>query len=363
MEKLSDKLFFYRLEGMRFMAILSPRCQQKPELIIHEISDIICNEYRKAQVSVFRPCSFALMEYDPANLSPADFMEQMVTLIKIAKRDTDHLFVEYSPENNQQIQQVTNTLLALNHDVVNHMANFRIVIQPIVSAKGSTANRIIGGEVLLRWQRDGKDVVPQHFIPLLEQENMILVVGKWVFEQVAIAYARLVKSFPDIHLSFNVSQKQILDDSFADFMEETLLKYHVDGSGLIAEMTESCMDEQPEKLTRFVNACHKMNIRIALDDYGSGYSGLRMLLQYPSDIVKLDRSLLKEIMESDDKQNFISIIVYACHRFGRTICMEGVETAEQDTLVKDCGCDLIQGFYYHKPMEIDDFHNLVLRAE
>ena len=124
-------------------------------------------------------------------------------------------------------------------------------------------------------------------------------------------------------------------------------------------MTESCMDEKPEKLLHFVTVCRKLGIRIALDDFGSGYSSLRMLLQYPTNIIKLDRSLLGEMVESADKMNFISSIVYACHRFGKMVCMEGVETAEENTLIRESGCDLIQGYYYHKPMELNDVYRLL----
>ncbi len=87
-----------------------------------------------------------------------------------------------------------------------------------------------------------------------------------------------------------------------------------------------------------------------------------MLLQYPSSIIKLDRSLLTEMTESADKKNFIASIVYACHRFGKKVCMEGVETQVQDTLIKDAGCDTIQGYYYYRPMEVSSLYKLVSRG-
>ena len=105
--------------------------------------------------------------------------------------------------------------------------------------------------------------------------------------------------------------------------------------------------------------CSKLKIRIALDDFGSGYSSLALLLKYPANIVKLDRSLLMEMTESVDKMNFISSIVYACHRFGKKVCMEGVETQAQDALIKESGCDMIQGYYYYRPMAVNDVYRLI----
>ena len=197
------------------------------------------------------------------------------------------------------------------------------------------------------------------FIPLLEKNNMIHLAGRWVFEQAVCSCLRLHSYNPDFYLSFNVSLQQMSDEQFPDFMDQMLTKYGLTGDRLVAEVTESCMDEEPEKLLRFVRMCGEKGIRIALDDFGSGYSSFRMLLQYPSDIIKLDRSLLQEMIESDEKSNFISSVVYACHRFGKKVCMEGVETAEQHLLIRDAGCDMIQGFYCYRPMELDQLYSLL----
>ena len=105
-----------------------------------------------------------------------------------------------------------------------------------------------------------------------------------------------------------------------------------------------------------------MGIYIALDDFGSGYSSLRMLLQYPCSIIKLDRSLILEVTESEAKMNFIRSIVFACHQFGKTVCVEGVEYEEQNQVILNTGCDLIQGYYYYHPMELSDIYRLVSQS-
>ena len=144
-----------------------------------------------------------------------------------------------------------------------------------------------------------------------------------------------------------------------EFIEHTLKKYQISGEALVAEITESSLDEEPEKLDHFVNACKSLGLQIALDDFGSGYSSLRMLLQYPYSIIKLDRSLVEEMTESKGKMNFIRSIVYACHQFGKTVCMEGVERPAQREIILDAGCDLIQGYYYYHPMELPDLYQLL----
>ena len=358
MESMAWKMSFYRLEGMRCMAIVQSLCADERDSLVQQIREVVENCYREMGISVQNACSFGLMEYPHEDLTPEDLIETIVSLIRVARQDVDQPYVDYSTHNVQRIRQMSTMALTLNQDVLHGMENFRIVVQPVVSA---VDGNVIGGETLLRWTFQGKDISPAVFIPILERGNMIHTAGRWVFEQAVRNCMRLITYNPSFYLTFNVSLHQLSDVHFLDFMTATLEKYRLDGSHLVAELTESCLDEQPEKLTKFVEGCDRLGIRIALDDFGSGYSSLRMLLQYPSSIIKLDRSLLTEMTESTDKKNFIASIVYACHRFGKKVCMEGVETQVQDTLIKDAGCDTIQGYYYYRPMEVSSLYKLVSR--
>ncbi|MGO5096510.1 bifunctional diguanylate cyclase/phosphodiesterase [Agathobaculum sp. LCP25S3_E8] len=355
-ETLSWKMTFHRLEGMRCMAVVNPLCVETDQAAVEQIRDIIEDCYESMGIAIRNVCSFALMEYPCEDLTPEDMVENLVALIRIAKQETDQPFMEYSIESIKRIQQMSNMALALEQDVLNDMKNFRVVVQPVVSAKDGS---VIGGETLLRWTFKGKDVSPAVFIPILEKDNMIHIAGRWVFEQAARNCMQMITYNPQFYLTFNVSLHQLSDTELLSFMEQTLEKYQLNGSHLVTELTESCLDEQPEMLEHFVEACGKMGMRIALDDFGSGYSSLRMLLQYPSSIIKLDRSLLQEITESDQKMHFIRSIVYACHQFGKKVCMEGVERTDQNTIIRDTGCDMIQGYYYYRPMELGAVYSLL----
>lgn len=355
-EALSWKMTFHRLEGMRCMAVVNPMCVEANADAVQQIREIIEDCYDAMGIAVHHACSFAVMEYPCENLTPEDMVENLVALIRIAKQETEQPFMEYSAESIKRIQQMSNMALTLEQDVLHGMQNFRAVVQPVVSAQDG---RVIGGETLMRWTFGGKDVSPAVFIPVLERDHMIHIAGRWIFEQAVRNCMKMIAYDPDFYLTFNVSLQQLSDADLLDFMKETLQKYQLDGSHLVAELTESCLDEQPEMLEHFVNVCGEMGIRIALDDFGSGYSSLRMLLQYPSSIIKLDRSLLQEITESDQKMHFIRSIVYACHQFGKKVCMEGVERTDQNTIIRDTGCDMIQGYYYYRPMELSAVYSLL----
>lgn len=356
-EELLWKMSFYRLEGMRCMAVVNTvSASDGPETLVEEIRAVVRRCYEAMEVSVQNVCSFGVMEYPNGDMTPEDLTETLVSLIRLAKQDSNQSYVDYSAPNIRRIKRMANMVLALGENVANGMENFRIVIQPIVSAGDGTP---IGGEVLLRWSFEGEDISPATFVPILEKSNLIHTVGRWVFEQAVSTCARIHAHDSVFYLTFNVSLHQLSDPLLLPFMQKTLRKYHLKGSSLVAELTESCLDEQPEKLSHFVQECQKMEMYIALDDFGSGYSSLQMLLQYPCSIIKLDRSLVQEVTDSEAKMHFIRSIVFACHQFGKAVCMEGVETSEQNEIIQSTGCDMIQGFFYHRPMELSQIYELV----
>ncbi|MBU3819132.1 MAG: EAL domain-containing protein [Candidatus Faecalibacterium intestinavium] len=360
-DQLSWKMTFYRLEGARYMALVNPACtEESTETLTEEIRGIIRSCYERMDVSVQRVCSFGVMRYPYENMTPEELIEGLLSLIRVAKREPLLPYVDYATQNFGRFRRLSTMALTLGQDVEREMQNFRVVIQPVVSGRDGS---IIGGEVLLRWVFEGQDISPAVFIPILEKHGLIQKVGRWVFGQAAAACVRLRRCNPSLYLTFNVSLHQLNDHLLLPCMEETLEKYGLPEGSLVAEITESAMDEQPQRLEAFITAAHKLGLNIALDDFGSGYSSMRMLLQYPTNIIKLDRSLVTEVTESEAKMHFIQSIVYACHRFGKTVCIEGVEDAEQNEIIRNMGCDVIQGYYYYRPMEIDEFSDTLSRKD
>lgn len=361
MDRLSCKMSFYRLEGVRCMAVVNPLyLTEQRENLVAQIRTIVQACYCGQGLSIQNVCSFGVIEYPRQDIPRSDLVEILVSLIRLARQESGQPFVSYSPESVRQIRRMSNMSLALRQDVNNDMENFRILVQPMVSA---ATGDIIGGEVLLRWRFESQDISPEVFIPLLEREGLIQQAGRWVIEQTVCICVRIHAYDPDLYLTFNMSLYQLGDPELLSFMRQTLENYQLAGSSLVAELTESCLDKQPEQLSHFIQACRAMGISIALDDFGSGYSSIRMLLQYPFSIVKLDRSLVREATESGEKWNFIRSIVFACHQFGKKVCVEGVEQQQQDESIRDAGCDLLQGYYYHRPMELQNLYRLLSGME
>lgn len=218
----------------------------------------------------------------------------MIDMIRVSKHDGNSNYIEYEEDSIEKAKKMSCMSFALSRDVLHGMKNFRVMIQPVIMGKNG---EIRGGELLLRWKYEGKDVPPAVFIPMMEKEKIIHVAGRWVFKKAVCTQVRISSYMRDFYVAFNVSMDQLADLHFTNYMEEILEKYKIDGTHLVAEMTENCMDEHPEKMTEFVSLCNKLGIRIALDDFGNGYSSLRRLLKYPSSIIKLDRSIMREMMK------------------------------------------------------------------
>lgn len=353
----SESLIFFRLDGMRFLALMSPDAPEDPQNVIRALRSIIEALYAEYELPVQKSCSFAFMPEPSAAAQPHDILAEMNNLLNMAKDDPLQEFVTHSSQNLEMRLTRSRMMLEANCNVKRRFENFRIVIQPVVS--NAPGFPVTSGECLLRWNFEGKPVSPAVFIPILESSDQINPVGKWVFERAVLNCKRLLEHRPDFRLNFNVSYPQILDSGFLPFIKKTLEKWNLPGEHLVMEMTETHYNENPKRLTEFIQGCRELGMLVALDDFGTGYSSLELLMKYPSDIIKLDRSLMKVMADSSKSNDFITSIVYACHKFGKRVCVEGVETEEELNMVLEAGCDMVQGFYFHRPLEVPDFYALI----
>ena len=347
-------LDFFRLDGLKFLAIVRDPSKFDCDQTVDQFRTLIEHEYFLMGLFLPNPCSFGIMKFPNDVDTPISLVENALLLLSTAQEHSDHKYVLYSPTSIDHMKRMANISVGLNQAVQNDMKDFYIAIQPMLSARDSS---MVGGEVLLRWKYEGVNVSPKIFIPLLDEGNIVQTVGRWVFEETVRICRRIVVHRPDFKLSFNVSSEQIRDWTLLDFMDSTLQKYHVNGSNLIADLASSSPHEHPEQLATFVEHCNHLGIQVALDDSGTQSSSLDTLLRHPAHIVKLDRTILSE---REDSTDLLYSIVYACHRAGKLVCMEGVETDKQHQLAVDAGCDLLQGFLYHKPMDPNDLYHLLV---
>jgi diguanylate cyclase (GGDEF)-like protein len=215
--------------------------------------------------------------------------------------------------------------------------------QPIVSAQGA---RIVGVEALLRWTHAARGPIPPaSFIPVAEQMGLMDTLGAFVLRR-ALAEA---KRWPDLYVAVNLSPLQVRDRSIVDLVRATLSETGVEPSRLILEVTEGVLIDNPDEMLTRIADLHALGVRIALDDFGSGYSNLGYLQRFPFDKLKIDKSFVAALGRSSNGGVIIQAIVALGRALGVSVLVEGVETEEQRVLLRLAGCDEMQGFLFARP--------------
>jgi len=215
--------------------------------------------------------------------------------------------------------------------------------QPIIGAHGG---RIVGVEALLRWTHPQRGPIgPAVFIPIAEQMGLMDTIGAFVLRR-ALQEA---KRWPDLYIAVNLSPLQVRDGSIVDTVRSALEESGVPPSRLMLEITEGVLIDNPEEMVRRIEDLHALGVRVALDDFGSGYSNLSYLQRFPLDKLKIDRSFVTALGSSPNGGVIIQAIVALGRALGLSILVEGVETEQQRVLLRLAGCDEMQGFLFARP--------------
>lgn len=236
----------------------------------------------------------------------------------------------------------------LYESIGNEYQGFEVYYQPQVNAK---TQKIIGVEALLRWQcKELGSVSPIEFIPILEDNGLIPQVGLWVLKKAIQACKKWLELDSNFTVSINVSALQMLNSSFTTAVKNILNEEKISASNIIIELTESYMVRNINYLRSVFNQLRKSGIKIAMDDFGTGYASLEILKNVPADIVKIDRAFVKDIHKSKFDATFIRFIVEICHDVNIEVVLEGVETCEEYEIVTPMNLDYIQGYLFGKPV-------------
>jgi len=226
---------------------------------------------------------------------------------------------------------------------------FVLHFQPQVDLRSGA---IIGMEALLRWQSPELGMVPpMKFIPVAEESNLIVDIGKWVLEQ-ACATLRdwLNAGVPVVPVAVNIAASQFARRDFDTTVEDALAKHGIDPGLLELELTESLSMDDPMGSIALMQRLRAIGINMAIDDFGTGYSNLSYLKRFPVDRLKIDRSFTSGLANNAEDHAIVSAVISLAHSLGLKSIAEGVETEDQVRLLQAEGCDEIQGYYFSKPL-------------
>ena len=242
----------------------------------------------------------------------------------------------------------------IRKSVIDDCKGFFLCYQPIVDAK---TERVSGMEALIRWKSDEFGVVPPAaFISWLEQDNLFFKLGNWIIEQAITDTIPILKDHPDFIVNINLAYPQLQRSNFKLVFKQIVERRNFPAHNIKLELTERCKLLNIHKLRKDMNFFKKEGMYIALDDFGTGYSAMNLISELPVDQIKVDRSFIEDIQTDYVKQSLLRSITYCARDLGKDVCVEGIETAEMgDYLRANFPVSYFQGFYYARPMPIDEF--------
>ncbi|MEX0624237.1 MAG: GGDEF domain-containing phosphodiesterase, partial [Saccharospirillum sp.] len=228
--------------------------------------------------------------------------------------------------------------------------------QPVFDAK---SKRIIGAEALIRWPTDEGFISPAQFIPLAERSGLIADIDLWVLQQILDHCDQLSRKHSDLVLSFNLSAHHFNKHTFTDIIQPLLPRIKRVGPQLALELTERVMFERTEGVIASLHSLRHLGVHISLDDFGTGFSSLSYLTQFPIDKIKIDQSFIKTMHSNTTARAVVQAAAQIGKTLGLVVNAEGVETEEQLAVVSQLGIDEVQGFLFARPMPFDAFLKLL----
>lgn len=275
-----------------------------------------------------------------------------ITALNRAKELHKNNYQYYKTEMNKNIKVRQDILTDLYKALENK--EFYLVFQPKVNLK---LKKVIGAEALIRWQHPTKgEINPDDFISVAEESGLIINIGKWVIEEVVRQiYEWNLNDLTDFQISLNLSPVQFRQPDLTRFIKNVIDTYSINKGLLELEITESTIAENIESAKFTLENLSNLGVKISIDDFGTGYSSMGYLKHLPVDIIKIDKSFIETILESENDKKIVQAIVGLGHTLDLKVVAEGVETKQQEEIVSQLDCDYSQGFYYSKPLKLENF--------
>ena len=312
-----------------------------------KISKVALAPIQVSQSSIVTSFSIGISVYPDDGISEDELLKKADIAMYKAKNSGKNKFLIYNAYMNESVKDRVKIESYLRTSLVKE--EFLLYYQP----QYKTLNGEISGfEALVRWKSPELGLVPPNeFISIAEDTNLIVPLGKWILQS-ACAFIKNINEVynKDYVISVNISTIQLIQDNFIDTINEVLDFSNLQSKYLELEITESVMMQSYEIITSKLQALRENNIRIALDDFGKGYSSFSYLLKLPITTLKIDKSFIDNIPIDIKSSYIVDAIISIAKKIGLTIVAEGVETKEQFQFLEKTKCDTIQGYYFSMPL-------------
>lgn len=327
--------------------------------IAQKLLNVLNKPYRIEATPYICTCSIGVILFNPP-ASAEVLIQQAAAAMYQAKKAGRNTLQFYDPE----IQKAISARAMLEDELRTAIEKkqFQLYYQVQVDGTG----KAIGAESLIRWIHPERGLIPpMEFIPLCEETGLIISVGDWVLNA-ACAQLREWQKQPstrDLVLAVNVSAKQFSQPDFVKKVVLALYRYDVPPMLLKLELTEGMLVQDIDETIGTMEKLCKMGVSFSLDDFGTGYSSLQYLKRLPLDQIKIDQSFVRDIVHDVHDKSIVRTIIAMANNMELNVIAEGVETKEQQQVLKNKGCTNFQGYYFGKPVPIDKFDAALMSSD
>jgi diguanylate cyclase (GGDEF)-like protein/PAS domain S-box-containing protein len=268
-----------------------------------------------------------------------------------AKRDRDPPIAWFDAQLEQEMVQRVSLESAIRRAI--EMDQFELYYQPKADLRGMTC---AGAEALLRWQHPGMGVVsPGTFMPVAEECGLAQQLDRWVLKRAFADVSRMCAAGLRVPVSINLSARSIGRADLADYVDELLRHTKVPPELIELEITEGALMRDVDASRRSLEQIHALGVRFSVDDFGTGYSSMAYLTRFPVGTLKVDRTFVSDMLTNSSNRNIVKGVIALAHSLGMRVVAEGVETREQLDQLALLDCDMVQGYYFERPMPLDLF--------
>lgn len=336
-----------RLGGDEFVILLSDvENSLQAEKMASHLLKLIENPIQVDQYSLKISASLGISFYPRDGTDYESLMKSADLSMYHAKDSGRNTYRVYEDEMNKRVVNQMYMDSALRDALKNK--ELYMVYQPLIDLK---ASKVIGFEALMRWHsKTLGQVSPVDFIPIAEENGLILEMGEWALEESCLQMKRWQKhGFKELYVAVNISGRQFRQSCLPEVVDRVLKKTGLEAKYLELELTESLLIEDIEHVVETMYALKDRGTKLAIDDFGTGYSSLSYLKQFPVDKLKIDRSFISELAGGDNDAAIVKAIINLGHSLNIQVLAEGIENEYQRDFIIANGCDFAQGFLYKMP--------------
>lgn len=346
----------YRMGGDEFVIIIPPEEYEKFERIIESIKDIFMKPWYLKDADYYCTMSMGIVEFPNSGNVVHDLIKKADIAMYEAKKHGKNRVAKYSDSIESKSGRRLDIEKNMRDATTNGYKEFEVYFQPIIDIQ-IPGKPCTGAEALIRWNSEELGFMsPGEFIPLAEYLGLINPIGNHVLKEACIYCKKWNENgYPNYRVNVNLSVIQLLQTDIVEIVESIIKEVGINPHNLTLEVTESLAINDMERMKEILGRIKELGVRIALDDFGTGYSSLNHIREIPFDVIKVDQSFIRDLEKDDYAKSFIKMVADLAEAIGVNLCVEGVETKNQYQILSEMSVNLVQGYYFDKPMPRKEF--------